>query len=112
LKNNYSPVRTYSYEAGKEVETGQQFMGVCMGDHSKCSINTMFNTATVVGVSCNVYGGGFPPKFLPSFTWGGAEGTEVFKLEKAIDAANQMMRRRGLELTEDDLAIFKELKGE
>lgn len=112
LKNNYSPVRTYSYEAGKEVETGQQFMGVCMGDHSKCGINTMFNTATVVGVSCNIYGGGFPPKFLPSFTWGGAEGTEAFKLEKAIDAANQMMRRRGLELTEGDLRVLKELSGE
>lgn len=84
-------------------------MGVCMGDHSKCGINTMFNTATVVGVSCNIYGGGFPPKFLPSFTWGGAEGTERFQLDKAIDAANQMMRRRGLELSEGELEILRVL---
>jgi UDP-N-acetylglucosamine diphosphorylase/glucosamine-1-phosphate N-acetyltransferase len=109
LKNNYSTVRTYSYEQQAETETGQQFMGVTMGDHSKCGINTMFNTATVVGVSCNIYGGGFPAKFLPSFSWGGADELVPFKLEKAIEAANQMMGRRGLKLTEGDLAIFEEL---
>lgn len=109
LKNNYSTVRTYSYEQQTETETGQQFMGVTMGDHSKCGINTMFNTATVVGVSCNIYGGGFPAKFLPSFSWGGADELVPFKLEKAIEAANQMMGRRGLKLTEGDLAIFEEL---
>ncbi|HLP53734.1 MAG TPA: GlmU family protein [Fluviicola sp.] len=109
LKNNYSPVRTYSYEAKTETATGQQFMGVTMGDHSKCGINTMFNTATVVGVSCNIYGGGFPAKFLPSFSWGGADELVPFKLDKAIEAANQMMGRRGLQLTEGDLAIFEEL---
>lgn len=107
LKNNYSPVRTHSYEAGGEVNTGQQFMGVCMGDHSKCGINTMFNTATVVGVSCNIYGGGFPDKFLPSFSWGGKDDLVPFKLDKAIEAANQMMGRRGLQLTEGDLEIFR-----
>lgn len=109
LKNNYSLVRSYSYEQQAETETSQQFMGVTMGDHSKCGINTMFNTATVVGVSCNIYGGGFPAKFLPSFSWGGADELVPFKLEKAIEAANQMMRRRGLELTEGDLMIFEEL---
>ena len=109
LKNNYSPVRTYSYEQQAETETGQQFMGVTMGDHSKCGINTMFNTATVVGVSCNIYGGGFPAKFLPSFSWGGADELVPFKLEKAIEATNQMMGRRGLQLTDGDLAIFEEL---
>jgi UDP-N-acetylglucosamine diphosphorylase/glucosamine-1-phosphate N-acetyltransferase len=109
LKNNYSTVRTYSYDQQAETETGQQFMGVTMGDHSKCGINTMFNTATVVGVSCNIYGGGFPAKFLPSFSWGGADELVPFKLEKAIEAANQMMGRRGLKLTEGDLAIFEEL---
>jgi UDP-N-acetylglucosamine diphosphorylase/glucosamine-1-phosphate N-acetyltransferase len=109
LKNNYSLVRSYSYEQQAETETSQQFMGVTMGDHSKCGINTMFNTATVVGVSCNIYGGGFPAKFLPSFSWGGADELVPFKLEKAIEVANQMMRRRGLELTEGDLAIFEEL---
>jgi len=107
LKNNYSPVRTYSFEAGKEVETGQQFMGVTMGDHSKCGINTMLNTATVIGVSCNIYGGGFPAKFVPSFSWGGVEETVPFRLDKAIDAANQMMGRRGLKLEDGDLKIFQ-----
>lgn len=111
LKNNYSPVRTYSYETDAEVNTGELFMGVCMGDHSKCGINTMFNTATVVGVSCNIYGGGFPDKLIRSFSWGGADGMEPFQLDKAIEAANQMMRRRGLELTPGDVSIFETLSG-
>lgn len=109
LKNNYSSVRTYSYEAKAEVETGRQFMGVCMGDHSKCGINTMFNTATVVGVSCNIYGGGFPDKFIPSFSWGGPDGMVPFQLDKAIEAANQMMGRRGLTLSEGELKVFEHL---
>lgn len=106
LKNNYSLVRSWSYEKGCEIETGLQFMGVCMGDHSKCAINTMFNTATVVGVSCNIFGGGFPKKFIPSFSWGAVNGTEPFELKKAKEAANAMMNRRGLELSEGDHAIF------
>jgi UDP-N-acetylglucosamine diphosphorylase/glucosamine-1-phosphate N-acetyltransferase len=111
LKNNYSPVRTYSYETDAEVNTGELFMGVCMGDHSKCGINTMFNTATVVGVSCNIYGGGFPDKYIPSFSWGGSEDLVPFRLDKAMEAANQMMRRRGLELTPGDVSIFETLSG-
>lgn len=106
LKNNYSMIRSWSYEEGREVETGLQFMGVCMGDHSKCAINTMFNTATVVGVSCNVFGGEFPKKFIPSFSWGAVNGTELFELKKAKEAANAMMNRRGLELTEGDIYMF------
>lgn len=106
LKNNYSLIRSWSYEESNEVATDLQFMGVCMGDHSKCGINTMFNTATVVGVSSNIFGGGFPKKFIPSFSWGGAEGFAEFDLQKAKEAANAMMRRRGLELTEGDHAIF------
>lgn len=109
LKNNYSLVRSWSFEVGREVETGLQFMGIFMGDHSKCGINTMFNTATVVGVSCNVFGGGFPKKFIPSFTWGAVTDSTVFDLDKAIEAANSMMNRRGLEMTADDKAIFKHL---
>lgn len=111
LKNNYSLIRSWSYEENKEVETGLQFMGVCMGDHSKCAINTMFNTATVVGVSANIFGGGFPEKFIPSFSWGGAEGFTTFNLNKSKEAANAMMQRRGLELTEGDHAIFDHLAG-
>ncbi|AEA42362.1 putative sugar nucleotidyl transferase [Fluviicola taffensis] len=106
LKNNYSMIRSWSFEEGAEVETGLQFMGVCMGDHSKCAINTMFNTASVVGVSCNIFGGNFPKKFIPSFSWGAVDGTELFELKKAKEAANAMMNRRGLELTEGDVYIF------
>lgn len=112
LKNNYGNVGTYSYEAKKEIKTDTQFMGVCMGDHSKCGINTMFNTATVIGVSCNIYGGDFPPKFIPSFSWGGSEGFVPFKFEKAVEYANNMMERRGLQLTKDEVAILQKLKDE
>lgn len=106
LKNNYGAVSTYSYEERTEVKTDVLFMGVCMGDHSKCGINTMFNTATVVGVSANVYGAGFPQKFVPSFTWGG-EQFVPFRFDKAIEYANNMMARRGKELTDAEIRILK-----
>ncbi len=109
LKNNYSLIRSWSYEKGEEVETGLQFMGVCMGDHSKTAINTMLNTATVVGVSCNIFGGGFPKKFIPSFTWGACESSELFDLAKAKEAASAMMSRRQVEFTDGDHAIFDHL---
>lgn len=109
LKNNYGFVKTYSYETRKEELTDIQFMGVCMGDHSKCGINTMFNTATVVGVSSNIYGSGFPDKHVKSFTWGGPEGTVVFRFDKAVEYANNMMNRRGLELTEDEIKILNHI---
>ena len=107
LKNNYGNVSTYSYEQNTEIKTDTQFMGVCMGDHSKCSINSMFNTATVVGVSCNIYGADFPPKFIPSFSWGGSNGFVKFKLNKAIEYSNNMMNRRGLSLTPEEIEIFE-----
>ena len=107
LKNNYGIVDTYSYETNGQVKTDVQFMGVCMGDHSKCGINTMFNTGTVTGVSSNIFGAGFPSKFIPSFTWGGAEGSEPFRFEKAVEYANNMMARRGLELSSEEIAILK-----
>lgn len=106
LKNNYANVSTYSYEAKSEIKTDVQFMGVCMGDHSKCGINTMFNTATVVGVSCNVFGAEFPKKYIQSFSWGG-ENIVPFKFEKAVEYANNMMNRRGLQLTEEEVEILK-----
>lgn len=109
LKNNYGNVSTYSYVTKEEVNTDIQFMGVCMGDHSKCGINTMFNTATVVGVSSNIYGAGFPAKFIPSFTWGGAEDAVPFRFEKAVEYANNMMIRRGLTLSDDEIAILKHI---
>jgi UDP-N-acetylglucosamine diphosphorylase/glucosamine-1-phosphate N-acetyltransferase len=110
LKNNYGNVSTYSYEENKEVQTNLQFMGLCMGDHSKCGINTMFNTASVVGVSCNVFGADFPSKFIPSFSWGGSNGFESFKFEKAIEYANKMMHRRGLTLSEEEIEILGTIK--
>lgn len=109
LKNNYGNVSTYSYETEKEEKTNVQFMGLTMGDHSKCGINTMFNTATVIGVSCNIYGADFPPKFIPSFSWGGSAGFVPFKFEKAVEYANNMMERRGLKLSEEDVEILKGL---
>jgi UDP-N-acetylglucosamine diphosphorylase/glucosamine-1-phosphate N-acetyltransferase len=107
LKNNYGPVSTYSYETKKEEKTNVQFMGLTMGDHSKCGINTMFNTATVVGVSCNIYGGDFPAKYIPSFSWGGSAGLVPFKFDKAVEYANNMMNRRGLALSNEEVEILR-----
>ncbi len=107
LKNNYGNVSTFSFETEKEEKTDIQFMGVCMGDHSKCGINTMFNTATVVGVSANVYGAGFPDKYIPSFTWGEPSKLVPFRFNKAVEYSNNMMNRRGLELSEEEISILK-----
>jgi UDP-N-acetylglucosamine diphosphorylase/glucosamine-1-phosphate N-acetyltransferase len=94
LKNNYSEVKLWDYSAGKPLPTGLTFCGLIMGDHSKCGINTMFNTGTVVGLSANIYGGNFPPKFVPSFSWGGAEGFTTYKLDKACETAERVFERR------------------
>lgn len=107
LKNNYSTVACYSYEKQEIEKTSMQFLGLMMGDHSKCGINTMFNTGTVCGVSSNVFGADFPPKFIPSFAWGGAEGFEKYHLEKAIETAKAMMARRYIEFTDGDRKIFE-----
>lgn len=109
LKNNYSTVKAYSYETNGMEDTDITFMGLIMGDHSKCGINTMFNTATVVGVSANIYGADFPSKKIDSFSWGGAEGSVVFELDKAIEVAKAMMGRRNIEFTEGDRIIFEHL---
>jgi len=109
LKNNYDEVKVWSGNYKKLVPTGLTFCGLLMGDHSKCGINTMFNTGTVVGVSCNIFGGGFPGKYVPSFSWGGREGMEVYKLDKAMETANRMMGRRGRHLTEPEVAMYKYL---
>lgn len=106
LKNNYAPVRLWDYESGRFAHTGLQFCGLMMGDHSKCGINTMFNTGTVVGVSANVFGTGFPRNFIPGFSWGGAAGLTTFKPEKAFEAAEAMKQRRGLSLSEEEKAML------
>lgn len=109
LKNNYAPVRLWNYETGKFNFTGLQFCGLMMGDHSKCGINTMFNTGTVVGVSANIFGAGFPRNFIPSFSWGGSQGTMTYKTAKAFEVAEVVMKRRNIEFTETDKAILEEV---
>ncbi len=106
LKNNYDEVKIWSEYQNKSVKTGLQFCGLLMGDHSKCGINTMFNTGTVAGVSCNIYGGGFPDKFIPSFSWGGSESMTTYQIEKALDTANRMMARRNKSLSHAEIEIL------
>ena len=109
LKNNYSNVRVYSYELMSMEASNETFCGVIMGDHAKTGINTMLNTATSVGVSANVFGAGFPPKFIKSFSWGGAEGLATFEYDKATEVAQNMMKRRSIELSEADKSILNYL---
>lgn len=106
LKNNYAEVRLWSYETENFAKTGLQFCGLIMGDHSKCAINTMFNTGTVVGVSANIFGSNFPRNFIPSFSWGGAAGFSVYQVNKAIETADLVFKRRNLEFDEKEQSIL------
>lgn len=108
LKNNYAEVKLWNYPQERFETTGLQFCGLIMGDHSKCGINTMFNTGTVVGVNANIYGAGFPRNFIPSFSWGGPQGFTVFSLKKAFEVAEKVMNRRNLEFDqiEKDILSF------
>lgn len=114
LKNNYGNVKLHSYATGKNEDTGLQFCGLIMGDHSKSGINTMFNTGTVVGVGANIFGGGFPPTHIPSFTWGGAEGMETYRIDKMFETAARVYERRHLDFnsTEKNIleTVFNETK--
>ena len=107
LKNNYGSVKVIINS--EQVDSGSMFVGLTMGDHSKCAINTMFNTGTVVGVSSNVLGAGFPPKYIPSFSWGGAESMTSYDVEKALDVAKRVMARRNIKLTEVEEKVFREI---
>lgn len=98
LKNNYAEVKLWNYAKQRFEKTGRQFCGLIMGDHSKCGINTMFNTGTVVGVAANIFGSGYPRNFIPSFAWGGPAGIEVHSLGMALGTAAQVFARRGLTL--------------
>jgi len=109
LKNNYASVKMWNYPRKQFVNTGLLFTGLIMGDHSKCSINTMFNTGTVVGVSSNVFGSGFPPKYIPSFTWGGSDSLTSYALDRSIDVAKRVMERRHIEFSEIDERIFRKV---
>lgn len=106
LKNNYAEVRLWNYETENFAKTGLQFCGLIMGDHSKCAINTMFNTGTVVGVSANIYGSNFPRNFIPSFSWGGAAGFSVYQINKAVETAKLVYKRRGLEFDDREQKIL------
>ena len=109
LKNNYAEVRLWSYETQNFAKTGLQFCGLMMGDHSKCGINTMFNTGTVIGVSANIFGTGFPRNFIPSFSWGGASGFSTYLISKAFEVASVVMSRRGIEFSAQDTAILEQV---
>jgi UDP-N-acetylglucosamine diphosphorylase/glucosamine-1-phosphate N-acetyltransferase len=109
LKNNYEEVKLWSYTQERFAKTGLQFCGLIMGDHSKSGINTMFNTGTVVGVSSNIFGDGFPRNFIPSYAWGGAAGFQQYAPNKAIDVAEKVYARRGLELSEIDKNILRHI---
>ncbi len=104
LKNNYSNIKVNLN--GKTIDSGLQFLGLIMGDHSKTAINAMFNTGTIAGFSCNIFGSGFPDKFIPSFTWGGAEKTETYDVKKSIETARIVMKRRNIILTPADEKLF------
>lgn len=112
LKNNYQPVRVFSEASGRFEETGLQFCGLIMGDHSKSGINTMFNTATVVGPFCNIFGAGFPRAYIPSFSWGGAQGMRQHPLRDALATARIVMARREVALSDDYARAVEAFYGE
>jgi len=112
LKNNYENIKLWNYAKGGFKDTGLMFCGLMFGDHSKCGINTMFNSGTVVGVSASIFGDGYPRNFIPSFSWGGAAGFTTFKFDKAMETAAKAMERRSLPLTEIDLEIMTSIFNE
>ncbi|MGP1990331.1 GlmU family protein [Zobellia laminariae] len=107
LKNNYANVRIWNYASESFEQTGLQFCGLMMGDHSKTAINTMFNTGTVIGVNCNIYVPGFPRNFVPSFSWGGASGFSTYGTSKAFETAKVMMARRNVEFDDKEARILE-----
>ncbi len=109
LKNNYADVKLWHYPSATFTDTGLQFCGLFMADHSKCGINTMFNTGTVVGFSANVFGAGFPRNFIPSFSWGGGHGFSTYSLQKAVETAERVMKRRGITMDATEKKIWKEI---
>ncbi|MFT4575894.1 MAG: UDP-N-acetylglucosamine diphosphorylase/glucosamine-1-phosphate N-acetyltransferase [Polaribacter sp.] len=107
LKNNYAEVKIWSYETDRFAKTGLQFCGLIMGDHSKCGINTMFNTGTVVGVSANIFGSGFPRNFIPSYSWGGASGFTTYQVHKVFEVADVVYKRKNLVFNDKEKKILE-----
>lgn len=109
LKNNYSEVKLWDYVHDSFKKTGLQFCGLIMGDHSKCGINTMFNTGTVIGVAANIFGSGYPRNFIPSYSWGGKEGFQTNAYNKVIEVADIVMQRRKVMLSQLDKDILQHI---
>jgi UDP-N-acetylglucosamine diphosphorylase/glucosamine-1-phosphate N-acetyltransferase len=107
LRNNYGLIKTRVN--GQVINTKTQFLGLIMGDHSKTGINTMFNTATTVGFSCNIYGSGFPDKYIPSFSWGGTDDLQTYDVEKCLNTAKVVMSRRKIEFKKMDEDLFRKI---
>ena len=108
LKNDYGDVAVYDVAEGDFVDSGQQFLGLFMADHSKCGINTMFNTGTVIGVFCNIFGVDYPPRFVPSFSWGEYEFAP-YRIEKALEVAERVMARRDETMGEADEQLLRRI---
>ena len=102
-------MKLWDYESEKYINTGLQFCGLMMGDHSKTSIGTVLNTGTVVGVNANIFGTGFPPKFIPSFSWGGAEKLSTFRIEEALEVAGKVFERRKMKFDKTEEKILRYL---
>ena len=109
LKNNYINVKLWNYQSEKFKDTNLQFCGLIMGDHSKCGINTMFNTGTVVGIGANIFGSGFPRNFIPSFSWGGSSGFSEYKFLKFIDSVERVFKRRNLKINQVEIDILNHI---
>ncbi len=107
LKNNYSNIPVLLN--GKPVDTNSQFVGLIMGDHSKTAISTMFNTGTIVGVSCNIFGAGFPSRYVPSFSWGGSDFLKIYDINKSLDVATVVTARRTITISESELNLLKHI---
>jgi UDP-N-acetylglucosamine diphosphorylase/glucosamine-1-phosphate N-acetyltransferase len=107
LKNNYGNVSVILN--GTAVDTKSQFVGLIMGDHSKTAINTMFNTGSIVGVSSNIFGSGFPPKYIPSFTWGGSESLVTYEFKKALEVAKLVTNRRKMNLSDAEIELLNKV---
>ena len=112
LKNNYASVKLWNYRKERFLDTGLQFCGLIMGDHSKTAINTQLNTGTIVGVASNIFKSGFPPNLVDNFSWGGMKGDEKFKLEKSYEVVEKAMERRKIPITETDKDILKYIYNE
>jgi len=110
LKNNYDDVKLWDYTIQRFRKTGLQFCGLIMADHSKCAINTMFNTGTIVGVSANIFGAGFPRNFIPDFSWGGPQGYEVYSIKRMFETAEKVFARRDhRKFDENEKEILKKI---